>query len=140
MKPHATRLANLKLLIEQHFDGVAGRFADAIGKRRPLIYRIISVNAEEKKNIGESLARDIEAKLGYPAGWLDVEHSLDLPAREAETINEPTYKRDDALITGCLLTYIEPSELNLLHHYRRTNDKGRKLIDQFAANQATKTN
>lgn len=70
MKPHDIRLANLQRVIDKHFDGKAGRLADAIGKKRPQIYRLFS-DTENARSIGEELARDIEAKLGLQYGSLD---------------------------------------------------------------------
>jgi len=72
MKPHNIRRRNLRAIIERQFDGKAGRLADAIGKKRPQIYRLFS-DAENSRDIGEELARDIENRLGLPYGSLDKE-------------------------------------------------------------------
>lgn len=73
MKPHEIRRTNLQALIDSRFAGKAGRLADAIGRKRPQIYRLFS-DAENSRDIGEELARDIEKKLGLPTGQLDLEH------------------------------------------------------------------
>lgn len=71
MDTKANRLKNLRRLIDERFEGNKGRFADAIGRPRPNIYRLLSENAEDRRAIGEDLARAIETKLGLPGGWLD---------------------------------------------------------------------
>lgn len=73
MKPHEIRRTNLQALIDTRFAGKAGRLADAIGRKRPQIYRLFS-DAENSRDIGEELARDIEKKLGIPLGQLDLEN------------------------------------------------------------------
>ncbi len=67
------RRERLKQLIAAKFGtehGAAGRFADALGKRRPSIYRLFS-DADSGRGIGEDLAREIEQKFRKPRGWLD---------------------------------------------------------------------
>lgn len=73
MKPHEVRRKNLKLLIDQKYEGVVARFADAMGKKRPTIYRLFS-DAESSRDIGEDLAREIERVHRLPMHWLDVHH------------------------------------------------------------------
>lgn len=80
MKPHSHRRTNLLRLINERFEGKKGRFADAIGRERPLIYRLFSNTAGSKRNIGEELARDIEHKLGLTPGWLDQDHTTQAEA------------------------------------------------------------
>lgn len=82
MKPHDIRRTNLKAIIDTKFNGKAGRLADAVGKKRPQIYRLFS-DAENSRDIGEELARDIEAKLGLPRGYLD---SLSTAGEESQYI------------------------------------------------------
>jgi SOS-response transcriptional repressor LexA len=73
MKPHEARAKNLRQLIDDRYAGKSGRLADAMGKKRPMIYRLFS-NAESARDIGEELAREIEAFHGLPMGWLDKSH------------------------------------------------------------------
>lgn len=80
MKPHSHRRTNLLRLIDERFEGKKGRFADAIGRERPLIYRLFSNTAGSKRNIGEELARDMEHKLGLTPGWLDQDHTTQAEA------------------------------------------------------------
>lgn len=73
MKPHDIRRANLLKLIDERFEGNKGRFADTVGRKRPLIYRLFSDAEGSRRDIGEELARDIEHKLGLKPGWLDLD-------------------------------------------------------------------
>lgn len=103
MKPHDVRRANLQALIDEKFEGVAGRLADAIGKKRPLVYRIFATTPESRREIGEAFAREIEQKLGLDSGWLDrtteggssqtkksasIVNSLELPAETRVLVTE----------------------------------------------------
>lgn len=87
MKPHELRLRNLQAIIKDQFDGKAGRLADALGKKRPQIYRLFS-NSDNRRDIGEELAREIEAKLGLPRGWLDQEPSSAQPGAISPTARD----------------------------------------------------
>jgi phage repressor protein C with HTH and peptisase S24 domain len=62
------RLANVKRLIEARFDGVDADFARAIEKSPAQVWQFL--NGE--RNIGERLARQIEARLQLPTGALDL--------------------------------------------------------------------
>lgn len=61
------RRARLRAAIDDKFDGVSGRMADAIGRPRPNVSGLLSGT----RAIGEKLARDIELRLALPRGWLD---------------------------------------------------------------------
>lgn len=64
VKPHSHLRTNLLRLIDERFEGKKSRFADAIGRERPLIYRLFSNTAGIKRNICEKCARDMEHKQG----------------------------------------------------------------------------
>ena len=63
-------MLKLRALIDKHFDGKAGHFADKLGKQRPIIYRLFT-DAQSRKAIGDSLAREIEEYFQQKPGWLD---------------------------------------------------------------------
>lgn len=102
MKPHEIRRKNLQALIDARFDGNKGQFADAIGRKRPLVYRLFSDAENSRRDIGEELARDIEHILRLPAGSLDAAEtapgdnagnratSMEIPAELAPLIDEIT--------------------------------------------------
>jgi hypothetical protein len=59
-------------LIRAEFEGKQVLFADKIGKPDNYVSRILS-SGQNRKGIGEVLAREIEVKCGKPARWLDDE-------------------------------------------------------------------
>lgn len=61
----------MRSLIADKFNGIDGRFADAIGRPRPNVSGLLSGS----RPIGEKIARDIESRLNLPPGWLDQDHS-----------------------------------------------------------------
>jgi len=90
MKPHDIRRANLLKLIDERFEGNKGRFADTVGRKRPLIYRLFSDAEGSRRDIGEELARDIEHKLGLKPGWLDLDGAATAePVSGAYAVNIP---------------------------------------------------
>ena len=70
MSLYDVRQFNLRRLISERFDGSQTRLAKAIGRSPGYISRCNSQGAHRKK-IGETLARDIEKKLGLEHRWLD---------------------------------------------------------------------
>lgn len=71
MDVYAIRLKRIREVIAAKFGGNKGRFADAIGRKRPNVYRILSATTSDPRAIGEALARDIELRLGLAIGDLD---------------------------------------------------------------------
>ncbi|UEH06697.1 S24 family peptidase [Pseudomonas sp. HN8-3] len=65
------RRFRLRKLIRTRFSGVSARFAEHIGKQPSYIARIFSDNPQHSRNIGESLAREIERACDLEAGYLD---------------------------------------------------------------------
>lgn len=89
-KPHDIRRTNLLKLIDERFEGNRGRFADTVGRKRPLIYRLFSDVEGSRRDIGEELARDIEHKLGLKPGWLDLDGAATAePVSGAYAVNIP---------------------------------------------------
>lgn len=68
---YAIRLQRIREIIATRFNGNKGQFADAIGRKRPNVYRLLSDTATDRRNVAEELARDIETKLGLRRGALD---------------------------------------------------------------------
>lgn len=65
------RRQNLLSYIRDTYGGNRAEFCRATGKNPNLINLVLTNNAEYRRNIGEKLARDIEAKAGIASGWLD---------------------------------------------------------------------
>jgi hypothetical protein len=65
------RRQNLLALIRDSYQNNRAEFCRATGKNPNLINLVLSHNDEYRRNIGEKLARDIEARCGIANGWLD---------------------------------------------------------------------
>ena len=65
------RRKNLKLIIEQHFAGVASELARLLDRQPSEISRVFSKNPQHRRNIGSRFAREIELALGKEVGWMD---------------------------------------------------------------------
>lgn len=79
------RRNNLRSLMDSfiHDGKTKSQFADAIGLPASQLSQLVSVNAT--RNIGDIIARRIEANLGLLRGWMDVPH--DIP--QAGVLNPP---------------------------------------------------
>lgn len=87
------RRQNVVRLIDERFDGVQRRFADAAGRDPTVIWQIVN----RYRNLGEGLAREIEHNMGLPAGWLDQVHEPGASGVQGETarvIDHPTRVAD----------------------------------------------
>jgi len=75
----------------------------------------------EFRSIGHKAAREIEAALGKPVGWLDNDHSPDaiVAARPAST--SPTTPASVSL-------HLSTEEAELIQRYRHCSEEGRTLI------------
>lgn len=69
---HETRRQNLKNLIEK-FSKTNKEFSAKVGKTPQQISQILS----GARNMGEKIARDIEAKAELEKGYLDIDHNVD---------------------------------------------------------------
>ncbi len=67
------RRRRVRQLITDDFGSVDARFAEKVGKAATVVYRWFTDKPEHQRNIGEKLARQIEAACGKPAKWLDQE-------------------------------------------------------------------
>ncbi len=72
---YAVRRANLRELINSKYEGNRSRFARETGKNVNLINLTLTSNPDLRRNVGEKLARDIEAAAGLPHGWMDVDRT-----------------------------------------------------------------
>lgn len=101
MNVRERRRENLKRLIDERYEGKTGRLADALGKKRPTIYRLFAESdGAGARDIGEDLAREIERVHRLPMHWMDVDH--------ANEINSPAsaYNVDPAPPPGSRLPHI----------------------------------
>jgi SOS-response transcriptional repressor LexA len=84
---HDTRRENLRALIDRRFGGSQTQLAQAVGLGQPsFVSRLLTENEGTRKNIGNRLARRVEAALGLSPNWLDT------PDAGAPT--EPRYNLD----------------------------------------------
>ena len=68
------RRENLRYLIDTKFQGVKNRLANHVGVAHMQIARIFHAG-ETARNVGDKLARKIEAGCGLETGWLDQDHA-----------------------------------------------------------------
>ena len=65
------RRLRLRKLVLTRFSGKQSAFADAIGRSASYVARLFSDNPAHSRNVGESLAREIETICQVPRGFLD---------------------------------------------------------------------
>ena len=70
----AIRRDNLKYLISSRYKGIANRLAVEANIYQAQLARILS-DGENRRDMGDKLARTIESAAGLPTGWLDQEHA-----------------------------------------------------------------
>ncbi len=80
MDINAVRRQNLRLLIDEEFQGSLAEFARFVGKDPNYISRYFS-QGNQMRNIGTATARHVEQRLKRPHGWLDRMHGT---VQEAE--------------------------------------------------------
>lgn len=66
------RKRRLQQLIVSRFGGVMARLAEKIDRQSSYVARVLSDNSEHSRNIGEKLAREIEAACDLEPGYLDM--------------------------------------------------------------------
>ena len=75
MKPISeVRRENLVEIIKSKFDNNQEKLAAFLGKAPNTISRCVNVNSSQPRNIGNGLAREIEAKLNLERNWMDTQH------------------------------------------------------------------
>jgi len=102
------RLTNLQLLRSEF--RFANEFAARISKSPAQLTQWLS----GVRSIGHKAAREVEAALGKPAGWLDNNHSLPL----AETMSPPPAKSLN----------LSEAEMELLRYFRRCSPESREVL------------
>jgi len=65
-----TRQRKVREIIRDDFEGRQVDFADRIERPDNYVSRVVS-NGENRKGVGERMARHIERRCGKPKGWLD---------------------------------------------------------------------
>lgn len=70
------RKENVRNYVLNKFDGNRAAFARAAGVNQNQINLILTQNAEHRRNLGEALARRMEASLGLEDGHFDIVHDL----------------------------------------------------------------
>lgn len=73
-----TRRANLDLLLRDHFAGSRAQLSLRLGMARTQVSQLFS----KYRNIGDAVARRLEATCSLPVGWMDVEHPADADEEE----------------------------------------------------------
>ena len=104
MDIHHIRLVNLQQAIKKA--GSQARLADMVGIKSAYISQI--KNTKHPTNMGNDVARRIEAALGLPHGWMDVLHD-----NEASPIN-----------ISALINVATPTYLNTLQQIQKAQDAG----------------
>lgn len=75
------RRANLKILLQDRFEGSPSQIAMRLEASQSQISQLFS----GYRNIGDSIARRLEAACGLPSGWMDQDHATS--AEEEEIID-----------------------------------------------------
>lgn len=115
MDKRPIRRRRTRLLIDRVFQGVDAALASALGVQPSYIARWFTDKAEHRRNIGEDMARRIEAVGGVPDGWLDREDDSDLRA-----------------ISGAgLMRKLDLDEWQLVQAYRRADGPAKAAIQAF---------
>ena len=71
MTPQQTRRENLRRLINNDYEGNRSAFSRATGVHQNQINLVLTDNEQHQRNLGEFLAKKIEAALGLAPGYLD---------------------------------------------------------------------
>lgn len=100
------RINNLKLLIAEK--GTAKEVADLSGTAPAYISQLVNARALESGNtrsIGHKFARDLEAGLAKPHGWMDIDHSV-VGEEYTPSYSEKTFT-DNSMQLGPLVLTLE---------------------------------
>lgn len=71
MDIYELRRQRLRQAIDDLYEGVVLRCAEAIGKKPPQLHRWLSVTSKDRRRIEYDSARTLETDMGLPALWLD---------------------------------------------------------------------
>jgi hypothetical protein len=82
------RRDNLIDICQSFFDGNQEKLAGALGRDKNVISRVMNPNHSQPREIGNSLARSIEASLKLEQNWLDNTHHPCVDQAKPQTLNE----------------------------------------------------
>lgn len=85
------RRENLKRLIAERFGGSKSSFGRELGRTSAQISQWLSEGKSSSRNLGDQVAREIEAKLGLEENWLDIDRGTSKDI-------------DQYLLTRCILS------------------------------------
>ncbi|TJZ77308.1 S24 family peptidase [Chitiniphilus eburneus] len=100
---------------DPRFGGKSARLAAALGRQSSYLYRLLKAKGKERKNLGEGLAREFEAKLSLPYGWFDqgnaTQHVREVPAGYSADLSTELAQRWVPLLTWDAVTQIDQDAL-----------------------------
>jgi transcriptional regulator with XRE-family HTH domain len=96
MDKYTHRRLRLQQVIESRFGGSQAEFSKEASVSPAYLSRILNPESAQHKRIGENLARNVEARLRLPSGWLDDEGAS--KAREPTTLYGITISREGAVV------------------------------------------
>lgn len=68
------RRVNLSLLLNMKYGGIASRLAEKMGRKPSYLSRMFMNLDKGGRNMGDKLAREIEAASDLSSGWMDIVH------------------------------------------------------------------
>jgi hypothetical protein len=129
------RRARLAQLIQERYGNSQARFVDETGENQGEVSGLLRT-----KSFGERKARKLEAKCNLPAGWFDIDPTLDAaaPTEEAPSLRQQRslYVVEKVEPQWMALVHVTQRELDLLTRYRRSSDIGKSLIETAAESAA----
>jgi hypothetical protein len=131
MQTQDIRRQRLRQLIKDRYGDSQARFIDETGENQGEISGLLRT-----KSFGEKKARNLEKKVGLPAGWLDTplqtgaqvqptEKAAAVPAQAPGPYLVPLAHIEKG---KAALVYVDMVELELLTNYRQATDVGRSSI------------
>lgn len=131
MQTQDIRRQRLRQLIQERYGDSQARFIDETGENQGEISGLLRT-----KSFGEKKARNLEKKVGLPAGWLDTPlqagdqvQPTEKPAAVPAPAPGPYLVPLAHIEKGkAALVYVDMVELELLTNYRQATDVGRSSI------------
>ena len=137
------RLKNLlNLIASEPFNGNKAAFARAINKPAPNIHRLTNKKCADNRDIGEDFAREMEAALGLPLLWFDLDHSNEADQSHSKMLlNESNLKdpktayqaKDKKLstLTSIWVKLTEQDKQALIDDAQRRADYNMEIVRQL---------
>jgi len=130
MDIYEIRRENLRAIVKSRFNGKITGLAEAVDRAHSYISRCLTKNETHRKNIGEELARDIEAKLRMHPLSLDAWGSSEyrgsnvaqIPQPSADPVKYPLIKWDEAKAWAESDDYFKSDDKRM--HLASTEDAG----------------